>query len=298
MKISTKIWLGVGAFVVAGAGTVSPQPGAAEAAKSSVERLPMDARVPVAPSTATSAIVLAQHMRHGGEGGAGEGGESEGGEKGASKLPPELQFGLRIAQLRGHLLVGDQLASEKRWNAAMPHFLHPTEEIYGSIRGRLKDYGVPPFETALKVLAGTVKRKKGGADYAKALAAVQDALAKADTGLKSKGANWTPFTVEVALELLKSAAGEYEEAVVKGRVAKPVEYQDARGFIWQAEAMIDSVAGDLEKKNADALKQVRARLAELKTVFPSPLPPKRPVKDHADVLAMIAQVELAAGPLM
>ncbi|MPZ54932.1 MAG: hypothetical protein GEU91_00250 [Rhizobiales bacterium] len=292
MKTSTKIWLGVGAFVVAGTGAIPAEPNPAGAA-SPVKSPPMDARAPAVPRTATSAIVLAQHMRHGAEGGEGEGGEG-----GSAKLPPDLQFGLRIAQMRGHLLVGNQLVDERQWNAALPHFLHPSEEIYGAIRGHLKDYGVAPFEATLKVLANTVKRKKGGADYAKALKTVQDALAKADAGLKTKGVNWAPFTVELALELLKSAAGEYEEAIVKGRIGKPVEYQDARGFVWEATAMIESVSAALDKKDARALKDVQARLADLKAVFPSAMPPKQPMKNHADVLAMIAQVELAAGPLM
>jgi hypothetical protein len=291
MKTSTKIWLGVGAFVVAGTGGAATEPATAEIL--ATQRAPMDARVPVSPRTSTSAIVLAQHAQHGGEGGEGEAGEG-----GGAELPPELLFGLRIAQLRGHLVVGDELVKAAQWKAALPHFLHPTEEIYGSIRRRLKTYGVPPFDAALKVLADTVKRRKAGADYYKAMAAVQAALAKADAGLKGKEANWPAFTVELTLELLKSAAGEYEEAVVKGRIAKPVEYQDARGFVWQAETMLNGVADELGKKNADALKRMQEHIAELKTVFPAPTPPKQPVKDHADVLAMIAQVELAAGPLM
>jgi hypothetical protein len=296
MKTTTKIWLGVGAFVVAGSGAVSTQANPADHTKALAERLPLDARAPAAPQTDTSTIVLAQHTKHGGE--AGEGGEGEGGEKGAAKLPANIAFGLRIAQLRGHLLVGDQLVNEKQWNAALPHFLHPTEEIYASIRGSLKEYGVPPFDAALKVLANTVKRKQGGAEYAKALAAVQEALVKADAGMKSKNAEWASFTVETALELLKSAAGEYEEAIVKGRIGKPVEYQDARGFVWEAAALIESVAAQLEKTNADALKRTQAHLVELKAVFPTAMPPRQPLKSHADVLALIAQIELAAGPLM
>jgi hypothetical protein len=185
-----------------------------------------------------------------------------------------------------------------QWKAALPHFLHPTEEIYGSIRRRLKTYGVPPFDAALKVLADTVKRRKAGADYDKAMAAVQAALAKADAGLKGKEANWPAFTVELTLELLKSAAGEYEEAVVKGRIAKPVEYQDARGFVWQADRMIEGVAPDLQKKDAGALAQIRTGLAELKKAFPSPMPPKTPVKDYGAVLSDVSRIELAAGKLM
>jgi hypothetical protein len=56
--------------------------------------------------------------------------------------------------------------------------------------------------------------------------------------MKEKQSNWPGFVVEAAVEALKAAASEYEAAIVGGRIAKPVEYQDARGFIWQAERMI------------------------------------------------------------
>jgi hypothetical protein len=293
LKTATKIWLGVGAFVVAGAGAVSAQPNA-DGANVAGGPMPIDAQAPASLHTDTSAIVLAQAMKHGGE--AGEAGE--GGEKGAAKLPPDLAFAVHIGELRGHLLVGNQLIQQKQWKAALPHFLHPTEEIYGEIRDQLKDYGVPPFEAALKLLASTVKQKKGGADYDNARKAVEDALAKADAGLKAKQSNWAGFTLESAVELIKTAGGEYEEAIVKGRVAKPVEYQDARGFIWHADALIGSVAADLEKKNAKALQQVRAQIGELKKVFPTAMPPKKPVKSHAELLAIVSKLELASGSLM
>src|SRR5712691_2846483 len=301
MKTRTKIWLGVGAFVMAGAGAAS---GPADAGAL------LDTSALTDPGSATSASgrMLAQHRRPGGERTAaekkakskqrGEGGEGdEGGAKAVgTKLAPDLDFALKIAQIRGHLLVGDELVKEGQWNAAYPHFRHPTEELYGPIRDRLKDYKTPPFEAALKVLANVVKAKRSSDDYASALKAVTDALDAADAGLKAKQANWESFTVETALEILKSATGEYEGAIVNGRIAKPVEYQDARGFVWQAERMIESVATDSQKKNAVALGEMRAGLASLKKAFPSPMPPRVPVKDQ--VLGDVARIELAAGKLM
>jgi hypothetical protein len=195
-------------------------------------------------------------------------------------------------------LVGDELVRQQQWNAALPHFLHPTEEIYGDIKGELGEYGVPPFDAALKKLADVVKAKKGGADYARALKSVNDTLAAADTGMKPKQANWPGFVVEAAVEALKAAAGEYQQAIVGGRIAKPVEYQDARGFIWQADRMIEGVAADLQRQNAPALREVRAGLIELKKAFPSPMPPRTPIKDYAAVLADVGRIELAAGKLM
>ena len=290
MKTRSKIWLGVGAFVVVGTGATSATGVlAAQAAFGLSARpdLPIDAAIASAVRT-----VVAQHAGHGPD--AGEAGEA----KDLSRLPPELAFAARIALLRGHLLVGDELVKQQQWNAALPHFLHPTEEIYGDIKGELAEYKVPPFDAALKALSDVVKAKKGGNDYAKALKPVNDALAAADAGMKAKQADWPGFVVEAAVEALKAAAGEYQQAIVGGRIAKPVEYQDARGFVWQAERMIESVAAELQTKNAPALGEVRGGMAELKKAFPAPMPPRAPVKDHAAVLGDVSRIELAAGKLM
>ena len=294
MKSRTKIWLGVGAFVVAGAGA-SAGPPAAEAPQLDRPRTDTSDVALTRALAQTRFAAAAPAHQHGAK--QDESGE-EGGEKGATNLPPDLDFALKIAQIRGHLLVGDQLVKEKQWAAALPHFLHPSEELYEPLRPKLKDYKVPAFSTALKVLANVVKTKKGGADYDKALKTVNDALAAADAGLKDKQKDWNSFTVETAIEVLKSATKEYEEAIVKGRIAKPVEYQDARGFVWQAEGMIESIAGALEQKDKDALAHVRAGFAELKKAWPTAMAPKTPVKDYAAVLSDVSRIELAAGKLM
>jgi hypothetical protein len=299
-----KIWLGVGAFVVAGTGAMAASGLAADAPTLGGARQPSglttDTAIPRAP---TGGFVLAQHGDHAKEapkedpkepGKDGEGGES----KGIENLPPDLAFAVRLALLRGHLLVGDQLVTQQQWNAALPHFLHPSEEIYADIKDALPEYKVPPFDAALKTLSDVVKAKKS-ADYARAVKSVNDALAAADTGMKSKQAdNWPGYVTEAAVESIKTAAGEYENAIVGGKIAKPVEYQDARGFIFEAERMLDGVSAPLQKKDATALKEVRAGLAELKKIFPTAMPPRAPVKDQAAMLAIISRIELAASRLM
>jgi tetratricopeptide (TPR) repeat protein len=299
MKSRTKIWLGVGAFVVTGAGPVDAvETQAFTRARPSAESASDIALTRALGSTmrvAAAAKKAADKHDHGGEGGEAGG---EGGAKGGAQLPPDLDFALKISQIRGHLLVGDELVKQGQWAAALPHFLHPSEELYGPIRGKLKDYQTPQFSSALKLLSNAVKAKKGGEDYDKALKAVEEALAAADAGLKSKQPNWDSFEVETALELLKSSTGEYQQAIVKGRIAKPVEYQDSRGFVWQSEKMIESVAPALEKKNADALKAVRDGFAELKKAWPAAMAPKTPVKDYSAVLSDVSRIELSVGKLM
>lgn len=284
---TTKIWVGVGAFVLA-SGMGSPNATGVEAPVPSLraDRTADTAVARVLPGT----FVLAQHMKHDGEVG-------EVGEKGPANLPPDLAFAHQVALIRGHLLIGDELVKAGQWKAAFPHFLHPTEEIYGKLKGSLATYDVPSFEAALKLLSDRVKNRKGGDDYAKAWKTVADALAVAESKVLAKQTDRNRFTLEAALEVLKTSSGEYEEAIQKGRIAKPVEYQDARGFIWYAESMIEGIAPALEQKDAASLKAVRAGLADLKKTFPTAMPPKKPVKDYGSVLADISRIELAASHL-
>jgi len=96
----------------------------------------------------------------------------------------------------------------------------------------------------------------------------------------------------VAVEVLGSAAGEYEEAIASNRIVNPVEYQDARGFVWQADKLLASVGPDLAAKDADAVKAAQAAFEDLKQAWPSPLPPKAPVRDMSAVLAGMSKIEL------
>lgn len=299
MRSKHKIWVGVGAFVVAG----TAASGVASGFDGSLAKAtPSDVRADVRPGLVGAPqgnILLAQHGEHAkpntGEGGeAGEGGQSSG----IANLPPQLAFATRIALLRGHLLVGDELVKQQQWNAALPHFLHPTEELYNDLKDTLAEYKVPPFDGALKGLADVVKARRGGGDYARALKLVNDSLADAERAMQNRTGDWPGLVTEAAIETLKVAGTEYAAAIADGRIAKPVEYQDARGFIWQAERMIESVSEALEKRNAESFASVRTGFAELKRAFPSPMPPRVPVLTPADVLADIARIELAANKLL
>ena len=135
MKTKTKIWLGVGAFVVAG---VERRRGGDARPLASRTRLRprADARA-VADryfAAAKKRLASGEHGEHGApkkQGGERRRGRRGRRRKGRAKLPPDLDFALKIAQMRGHLLVGDELVKQGQWAAALPHFLHPSEELYG-----------------------------------------------------------------------------------------------------------------------------------------------------------------------
>jgi hypothetical protein len=211
-------------------------------------------------------------------------------------LSPDLAFGRFIALIRGHLLTGDELVSLRQWDAASPHLMFPTEEIYGIIRDQLAVYKVPQFDGALKALGRTVKAHNAE-QYTKARKKLDEALVAADSGLKSKVANWPRFVVAVGTEVLKTAADEYDDAFAKGRIVHPIGYQTARGFILQADRMFEGVAGEFAADKSEALSEIRAGFSQLKQAFANVNAPKLATIDYAAVSSLVSKIEVAAGKL-
>jgi hypothetical protein len=212
-------------------------------------------------------------------------------------LSPDVAFGRFIALIRGHLLTGDELVRQRDWGEAHRHFMFPLEEIYGVIRESLHDYHTPPFDGALKALARTVAAHNAK-QYAKAREKVESALAAADADLKVRQPHWPRFVLQTAIAVLKTAPEEYADAVANDRILHPIGYQTARGFILQADRMIESVAGDLDAKNADALRDMREGFAQLKQAFAALKPTKRPPIELTAMQDLVARIELAADKLM
>jgi hypothetical protein len=271
-KLARKLWVGIGAATIAGAASMS-------------------------------AAVRAQEPEHKAHGGsphahkqgadrkeAGEGGEAyltDGGPR-----DTRVRFYRDIELMRGHLLVGQQLLDLDLWDEALPHFLHPTEELYGSMERYIELHGMQPFGRELQALAQTVKAKRRGA-YDQALKPVQQRLDAALGVAKKFMRPEQKFAIQSAIEVLRTAQSEYEASMQGGVFVKPVEYQDSRGFVWRAEQVIEAAAASAPRPiEPEPLTRVRAALARLKTAWPAPLPPPKPLLDPAQISALIAEIEL------
>jgi hypothetical protein len=225
----------------------------------------------------------------------GEGDEGGGVNKDTG-LSRNLRFYRNIELIRGHMHVGNELVEGGHWAEAMPHFLHPAKEVYGDVREDLAAYDVPPFLSALQALVETLKTKDKQA-YKTALATVEERLAFADKNLQTKETNWPFFALETTIEVLRKATSEYEEAVEGGTISHPVEYQEARGFVFEAEKRFNTVSEKLRAKDAGAATTIQAALEALKSAFPTVAAPKKPVKTLAEMLAEVSKIELQISKL-
>lgn len=287
-----KLWSGIGRYVLAGTGLALVPPAAADMA-----------RVPDSPVTLTAPILqLAETTKPGEKPHQHQGGEQggEGGERGmAASAPPDEAFLLRLLLIRGHLRVGRELVQQTRWNDALPHYLHPSEEIYKELAPALAERKIAPFDKDLAALVALVKAKKNAAETLKA----QDALlAKLDAAAGSIAAETRQrpaFALSVAERLLETAADEYKAALDGGRIANPVEYQDSRGFAWTAEDLVRAMAPALKAKDADAYAALEKGFADLKRAWPSVVPGTGAAQavPEAEVRANISRIALAMSRL-
>jgi hypothetical protein len=272
-KLTRKLWAGIGAVTIVGAaaaGGSAAQDGThgAKAAPPHSDKGPM----------ATS---------QGGEG--GEAYLTDGGPR-----DTRIRFYRDIELMRGHILVGTELIELGLWDEALPHFLHPIEELYSSVEKYIKLHKMRPFRRELQALAQAVKARRKGA-YEQALKVVDQRLAATLEAAKKFMTPVRSFTVRSAIEVLRTAQSEYEGSMEDGKFVKPVEYQDSRGFVWEAERILEANAAELAKIDADALAKIRAAFARLKAAWPAPMPPPAPVLKTGEITALISDIELHAS---
>jgi hypothetical protein len=270
-KLTRKLWVGIGAATIAGASVAS---GAAAQDTHKGHQPPASGGMDAATKTPDP----------GGEAYLTDGGPRD----------TRIRFYRDISLMRGHILVGGQLIELGLWDEALPHFLHPTEELYGVMEKYIRMHNIRPFRHELQALAQAVKAKRKGA-YEQALKVVDRRLEGALAVARKFMTPLLGFTAKSAAEVLKVALSEYETSIEHGRFAKPVEYQDSRGFVWQAERMIEGAAAELAKADAGALAVIRRDLAELKTAWPAPMPPEKPILQPGKMSSLISDIELHAS---
>ncbi len=267
-----RLWIGIGTATLAGAAVVS-------SAAAQEQKQPDHSGHGHAKSEPGNANILAAPQ-------AGEAYLTDGGPK-----DTRIRIYRDIALMRGHLLVGDELIRQGRWDDAIVHFLHPAEELYGVMERYIKLHRVTPFDRELKAQAEAVKAKRMGA-YEQNAKVVQQRLTSALEKFKTfMSPPLSSYTVRTVNEVLKVAALEYDAAIEDGKIVNPMEYQDARGFIWTAEALYDDVSKDLKKIDANKLAEIGSIISKMKEAFPTAVPPQAPVMDSETLSAHASRIE-------
>lgn len=285
----TKIWLGIGASVLA-------LPGAADAA-------------PPQAAPLASAAALAQPALHGGlpahiwlaaGGEGGEGGEAgssaQGGEAGidvqeADRNP--VAWGLALSVIEAHFHAGLKAYSAGETEAGAQMFAHGLGEVFVEMQ--------PVFErrdiTGLgEMLGATVEMALAKAPPTALEAQVDKVLAALAAAAKKgpAGAEEPAVRARVVADLLDRAAAQYTLAM--GGTDQE-SYLDGLGFALAAQRRGADVLGWLEQKDAAGATALRQALALSARAYPGAKRPASPAVDAGLLLGAVSKAKFALADL-
>ncbi|MDR5902584.1 hypothetical protein [Halomonas icarae] len=197
-----------------------------------------------------------------------------------------------LAMMKGHLTVARELYQAGEQTAAQPHFGHPIHEHYGVLEPAFEARGVEGIESNLKALVETMRtggewESKTDA-YATALEAIDEAMQDVDGELRDDVA----FQSRAQLVLLRQALHEYEEAVDDGQFVNIVEYQDSRGFVLTAQALLEA---QVDLYAEDTYAELLAAYESTLEAWPSAVAPETPVMTPGELSARLFKLEATLG---
>lgn len=203
----------------------------------------------------------------------------------------DVDYMVKLGLMKGHMLVAKELLDLKKPEQAEPHIGHPVEEIYADVEAQLQERKVPEFKKQLMSLQDLVKSKPNdpqlGTQFDVSMKAVDSAIA----ALAETQRQTPKFALQVINGLLDTANSEYGAAIANGKISAAIEYQDSKGFVTYADTLKNSISEQLTKQNAEAGKAIASTMTQLKTAWPSAVPPAAPVLPTEKVTELVKSIE-------
>ncbi len=221
-------------------------------------------------------------------GAAMEGGEA--GEAGlAAAAESEDGYLLQLALMAAHLRVGAAIDATGDRAAALEHVANPHHVFYEDLGAEMAAAGDAGFDAELAQALAMMGSGVPPEDVAPLFAVMQERL-RAAAAEKSAGAR-----LDVAMQLLRTAASEYDFAVKDGALEDLEEYQDALGFTQTARDIVAGVAASDDPVVHKAGETARAAIAATDPAFGDIVPEEGALDgDGSLLMGAAARVELAA----
>lgn len=212
--------------------------------------------------------------------------------------PDDTDFLFRLGMLEGHLMVGHDLIKAGQNGLALPHFGHPVRELYDDIEDYVAAKHIAPFDAQLirleAAVASAPQAPQTEALYQATIKTLHDARNVAPAAIRDS----VPAMIKICSDTIDAAAGEYGEALNRGKIDAVVEYHDSRGYIsYVAQAAADLAASHPDQASQSMLSRFKAVLAKAQWIVDPLLPaasPRASVGQYRTVAAEAAGVVTAA----
>ncbi len=210
--------------------------------------------------------------------------------------PDPVDFLFRIGMLEGHLMIGRELIDAGQTKTALPHFGHPVRELYDDIRPWLEASRLPAFDAPLvrleAAVAGAPKAPATLELYRQVLASIHQARSSAPQALRHS----VPQMIRICSDTLDAAAGEYGQALNRGRIDSLVEYHDSRGFLSFIAQEVDRMAATAKAPDDGLVSRFAAVLARARWIVEPLMPSGQPRASVGQYRTVAADAAKVAAP--
>lgn len=294
MKSKSKLWVGMGAFVLVGS-EGSALPATNHVTTTTVTPPTAEKIRPSLGNHSRSVLRLAQAWTLGAGGEAGEGGE--GGEAGinvdaADKDPVEYGIALQVIAAHYHAGLAAYEGAEKEAGAQM--FAHGLSEVYVEMEDIFKRRGVKDLGKKLEAAVEAAAAGKPVPDVRRRVNDVYAALKVAEKAAPKSSVPVQAVKAQVAAEMVERAAAQYA-VIQKDKSLEP--YLDGLGFAIAARGQAKDILPWLRKLDAQKEKALSKALALTADAFPGIKRPEKPKVPVSDLLAAASGAKLAVSNL-
>jgi len=295
MKSRSKLWFGVGAFVLVGSES-SPALATEQVVQGPVASSGAEILRLALGNHSRSMLRLAQAWTLGaGEAGeAGEGGEAGINVEAAEKDPVEYRIALQVMAAHFHAGLAAYEGSEKEAGAQM--FAHGLSEVYVEMEEVFKRRGVTTLGKTLEAAVEAATAGKPVADVRRRVKDVYAALLAAEKAAPKSQGPVQAVKAQVVAEMIERAAAQF--AVVQKDAASLEPYLDGLGFAISARNEARAVLPWLRKVDAQKEKALSKALAMTAEVYPGIKRPSAAKVSVPDLLAAASGAKLAVSGLL
>jgi len=308
----TKLWIGIGACVVAGSGAAAPETpveGDPASPLSSVAALETDAIAANGGSGGDGG-----EASDGGEGGqGGEGGEGggafsafagggeggEGGEGGGNGTPSATDhpgvFYSRLALSLGQLSVAEQLLDAGATEAARAHMRQPARAQLPELTAALEQRGLADRIGPVERLAQRAEHDDTDESTLRdALDAARASVTGAMGDVEQARRGDARFLADVAITMLKRARAEYQAAITDGEFVDAEAYRNGYGYVQSVHRLLRNHADHFEQSNQGAYQQLQQQFEAARAAWPSATTPSAPAMSVSELYGRVSTLEFTA----
>lgn len=181
-----------------------------------------------------------------------------------------VTFKSNVEQIAGHLNAALMNKENGNNTLALAHTFHPVAEVYTLIEPTIANTNSTLNQTLSADLSNITDmvRFVSADEFSDAVKDVKELLNQtSDAVVPSQLQDNLTFNIRVAIDLLNTAVGEYEEAISNNSIAQLVEYQDAQAFIArgidQAESIFEQASSGIPQNMTESVTEVKAMLSDL-----------------------------------